>query len=261
MRAIVLALAFVSSMVTGQEANPHSDAHKRNSTAKSADAPDTAGRTIIVVNQPAPQGQENSHPAKSPSYLRRLFSAENLPNIALVIAAAITALYVARQARETAKATSAVERNTRAFIEGQRPIISCNPHGHPLQDLTGTVPRMRLALSNHGPASAFHCRHESWIEYIPHEVGEGFAFDRTFTFSDAASHFVSDNPFSLYPDHDPVIINIPAGRDLSYAEKLAIQRGQLLVCVRLLLTFDDAFHPNRFSDFGFWVMYEGMGSL
>jgi hypothetical protein len=43
-----------------------------------------------------------------PSYFRRLFGPENLPNFALFVVAAITACYVARQAKETAKATQAM---------------------------------------------------------------------------------------------------------------------------------------------------------
>jgi len=165
------------------------------------------------------------------------------------------------QAIATANSARSMVKYTHAFIESQRPIIVCDPHEHPFQDLASAVPRMRLALSNHGSTTAFHCAHESWIEFIPHETGEGFEFDRNFTFSASASHFTSENPFSLYPDHKPVIINIPAGKDLSEAEKLAIRRGKLLVCVRLRLTFSDTFNPKRFSDFGFWVMYEGMGYL
>jgi uncharacterized membrane protein YidH (DUF202 family) len=38
-----------------------------------------------VADQRAPQGQENEHATKPPSYFSRLFVPENLPNIALVL--------------------------------------------------------------------------------------------------------------------------------------------------------------------------------
>jgi hypothetical protein len=93
-----------------------------------------AGRTVIVVNQQPPEGKDADHAQKPPSYLSRLFGPENLPNIALVIVATLTALFIASQARETARATQAVRdslphqeqaaraalRNAEALINAER---------------------------------------------------------------------------------------------------------------------------------------------
>src|ERR1700692_2329333 len=105
---VVAVLVGLAVMANGQEAKPHSDAHKRSSAGKVADAPDTVDQKVIVVNQQAPQGQVNNHASKSPSYLHELLLPQNIPNIALVILAGITAFYVARQTRATAQATQAM---------------------------------------------------------------------------------------------------------------------------------------------------------
>jgi hypothetical protein len=85
MRWLILAVIGAALMVHGQEPKPHSNADKGNSTAESKNATDTAGQTVIVVNQQTPQRQENNHSEKPPNYLSRLFSPENLPNVALVV--------------------------------------------------------------------------------------------------------------------------------------------------------------------------------
>jgi len=72
-------------MVNGQESKPHSNADKEHAPSKRNDATDATSQTIFVINQQTPQRQENSHSAKSPSYLCRLFSPENIPNLALVL--------------------------------------------------------------------------------------------------------------------------------------------------------------------------------
>jgi hypothetical protein len=63
MKWMILAVIGAVLMLNGQEAKPHSDAGKRNSAAKGTDATDAAGQTVIVVNQQAPQRQENDHPS------------------------------------------------------------------------------------------------------------------------------------------------------------------------------------------------------
>jgi hypothetical protein len=85
MKWLVVTVIGATLMAHGQEAKPHGDAHKRNTSTESKKATDATSQTVIVVNQQQPNGEQNSHPAKLPSYLSRLFSPENLPNIALVI--------------------------------------------------------------------------------------------------------------------------------------------------------------------------------
>ncbi len=183
-------------------------------------------------------------------------------NWVLVVVGAVTGIAVWRQANESAKATRAMERSTSAFVISQQPIVNCEPIGHPLSDLTESVPRMRLGISNKGLTTAFNCQHETWIEFVPHAVGSDYDFVDTFTFSESATREVSPDCISLYPNTDPIVVNIPAGKPLSADDKAAIKRAQLLVCVRLRLTFSDSFSVGpRFSDFAFLVLYGGMRFL
>ncbi len=85
MRVLVLALAFVSVVVNGQESKPHSDTYKRHAATERTGTPDTAGQTVIVVNQQAPQGQENNHPSQRPSHLHEYLLPANVLTLALVL--------------------------------------------------------------------------------------------------------------------------------------------------------------------------------
>lgn len=121
MKYIVVLVALCASLVVnGEKPQSHPNQNKQEPDRTAQSASDALGGTITVVNQQAPQGQANSHPAKSPSYLDRLFSPENIPNIALVIVGAITAYYIAKQARETKLATQAMQRSTRLQEVGLR---------------------------------------------------------------------------------------------------------------------------------------------
>jgi len=113
MKWLVIAIVGTTLMVYGQEPKPHSNADKRHSTTESKDATNAAGQTVIVVNQQASQGQENDHPAKPPSYLSRLLSPENLPNIGLLVAA-IAAFWVAIRTLNHMRESS--ERQLRAYV-------------------------------------------------------------------------------------------------------------------------------------------------
>jgi hypothetical protein len=85
MRFAVLALLSASLMVNGQEAMPRGNANKRESTTKDKDASIPVGQTVVVVDQRAPQRQEDTHSNQPPSYLRELLAAQNLPNVVLVV--------------------------------------------------------------------------------------------------------------------------------------------------------------------------------
>ncbi|MGA8215602.1 MAG: hypothetical protein WB799_18535 [Candidatus Sulfotelmatobacter sp.] len=256
MKPLAFAIILVATMINGQEAKPHSDADRRNSAATSADAtPHTAGQTVVVVNQQPSQGQENNHSSKPPSYLHELLLPQNLPNLALVIVAAITAGFVCWQARETAKATKAMVGNTAAFIESQRPILAIKPSGNPFADLMDRDnPRVQLALMNRGQTTAYECIYESWIELlpVPHPVMD---------FTPNADHRSIAERFSLPPNHEPLIINIPFTHGLSDADRADVGNARRTAYVRLRVTFRDAFTPSRYADFGYWVMYRGLGIL
>src|SRR2546426_11076946 len=102
-----------AAMVNGEESKPQRDAHGGKTTNTTERPEDAAGRTVIVVNQPASQGQEDGHSSKPPSYLRELLSPQNAPTVALVIVGIIgigTAIWTVRViARQTKAAEDAAE--------------------------------------------------------------------------------------------------------------------------------------------------------
>jgi hypothetical protein len=251
----ILAVIGTALMVNGQESKPHGEAHKENSATEHKDATDTTGRAVVVVNQQASQGKESNHGSKSPSYLHELLLPQNLPNIALVIVASITAVFICWQARETARATEAMVRNTAAFIESQRPILATRPSGNPFADVMDRDnPRVQLALMNRGPTTAYECIYESWIELlpVPHPVAD---------FTPNADHRDVAERFSLPPNHEPLVVNIPFTNGLSDADRADVGNARRTAYVRLRVTFRDAFTPDRYADFGYWVMYRGLGIL
>jgi hypothetical protein len=178
----------------------------------------------------------------------------------------LTLLAIAWQSIETRAAAITTAQNTAAFILSQRPIIACDPHQgiNAINDMT-TNGRMRLELVNRGQTKAFHCLQEVWIEFVPRIANTDFSVMDDFEFTENAIRFTPLHQFSLYPNHTPLVINVPAGRDLSEADKIAIRQARLLICVRLLVRYRDNFlprdAPDRFSAFGFWVMLEGLGNL
>ncbi len=72
---------------------------------------------------------------------------------------------------------------------------------------------------------------------------------------------MSENPYSMYPNHDPIILNIPIRNGLSEAQLKDLRELKLYACVRVRVAFRDAFTPTRYSNFGVYVMHEGMGWL
>src|SRR5580700_270124 len=96
---VLVAVALATLAVYGEE--PQRKAAPDKEKASAIQQTDSgAGRTVILVNQPAPGGEQGDHAQKSPSYLSRLFSPENIPNIALVFVAGVTALFILYQSGE-----------------------------------------------------------------------------------------------------------------------------------------------------------------
>ena len=246
---------FITALFALTINSPKSPAN--NGTSARQPGPNIRPQTIQVVNN-SDSAAKTDRPQNEPS---QWYAS---PERQLVVVGFLTLLAIWYQARETAKATKAMERNTAAFIESQKPIIAADGSGNPLREIAASpVPRMKIDLHNKGTTTAYDCIQETWIELVPHKIeADGFTFNSdTFTFSEAAEHHISQSPFALYPNHDPVMINIPIPGGLSEAQRLAIRRAQLLVCIRIRVTFRDAFTPTRYADFGFWVMYEGLGYL
>jgi hypothetical protein len=78
-------IVLAASVVYGEKPKPQSSAHTQSSADAKEEPSGPTGPSVVVVNQNATQREEENNPKKSPHYLTRLFSPENLPNIALVI--------------------------------------------------------------------------------------------------------------------------------------------------------------------------------
>ena len=233
------------------------DARKNQRDTKQVDVP-----APPVTNNQATSYYEQPH-ENGPQRWRRLVT---WPEGITAWAIMLTLGAIVWQAWETRKAAKTMAQNTAAFILSQRPIIACDPHEgiHPIADMVANG-RMRLDLVNRGQTQAFHCLQEVWIEFVPRAADTDFSVMDSFEFTENAIRSTPPHQFSLYPNHTPLVINVPAGRALSESDKIAMRNARLLICVRLLVRYRDEFlpsnAPDRFSDFGFWVMYEGLGNL
>jgi hypothetical protein len=108
MKYLTLIVVFTALVVHGEEPKTKSSKNTDKSANAAGQASSATAPSILVVHQEATSGEQDSHAKKPESYLCTLLSAQNLPNIALVIVTAITAWYIAKQAKETANATKAM---------------------------------------------------------------------------------------------------------------------------------------------------------
>lgn len=84
MKIALVAIVLAAFVVHGEKPKPQSNAPTQSSTNAKQETSSPTSPSVVVVNQNAKRESEN-HPDKSPHYLMRLFSPENVPNIALVI--------------------------------------------------------------------------------------------------------------------------------------------------------------------------------
>jgi hypothetical protein len=131
MRWVVFAVLDAVLMVNGQESKPHGNTHKRNSATESKDAPNTAGQTVVIVNQQTPQRQNYGHTSQSPSYFHELLLPQNIPTDALVIVgiagiviAICTLKKIGKQVDEMGRATGVMQRQVDAQNESLRARIT-----------------------------------------------------------------------------------------------------------------------------------------
>jgi hypothetical protein len=237
------------------KASGNQQAAKDSTTHPASTQPSLAG--------PSPKPEQNGSDSKTekPTFCEQL-AAPVIANWPL-IAVAIWGILVARQtlnaikwqAEETAKATKTMEKNTAAFIESQRPILATYPNGNPFIDLMNEkTPRVQLALANKGPTTAYECVYESWIEMLPIPPP-------VMDFTDKADHVKVAERFSLAPNADPIVINIPFRNGLTADDRRDLGQARRSAYIRLRVTFRDAFSPERYADFGYWVMNKGLGIL
>ncbi len=104
-------------------------------------------------------------------------------------------------ARYALRTLRVIEKQTAALIESQRPKIAVTAHDDPFQMLCGPSPhRVEIDLDNKGLGVARNLTYETWIELLPLPFVD---------FTSGADHFASTDPMVLYPNHEPLTINIP----------------------------------------------------
>lgn len=161
--------------------------------------------------------------------------------------AATTSAGAAVKSAEAAKASSDT------LTLSQRPQVAASPHGDsPKECLDSVSPRVQLALHNIGLTTAYDCTWESWIEILP------FPF---MDFTQAAEYTKKTDRFSLYPKHDPVVINIPIRTRVTEQQREAVRKAKLRVCFRVCVNYRDTFGSDRYANFGFAVEATGLGFL
>jgi hypothetical protein len=167
-------------------------------------------------------------------------------NTILVLATCIIAIFAVMQAR-------AANLNAQVLMQGQRPYIAAEAHGNPTNDLADrTAPRVQISLMNKGLTVAYDFVYESWIELLPTTTND---------FTPAADHFKSSEPLAMYPNHGPLVINIPITSGLTDAQLSDLRHLRLYACVRIRVTYRDSFTQGRYANFGFYVLANGLGFL
>jgi hypothetical protein len=159
------------------------------------------------------------------------------------------------QAEETAKATQAMRDNVAVFVKTQGPQVAAKGSGNHVRDLADAAePRVNVALVNLGTTTAYECTYETWIELLP------FPF---VDFTSAADYAAITEKFAMYPNHEPVVLNIPIRKGLTKEEREDMFHLRKFMCFRVRVVYRDVFSktPERYADFGFYALKQGFGFL
>jgi hypothetical protein len=240
--AIIGALILV---VQAEAKTSQSTGHEDATEYATSNPPSSPSGTIAVINQGNSYDEHCGAKNKPKDYLRRVFAPENLPNLLLfavgtagVIVGVCTLLQIGRQ--------------TDALIRGQSPYLAAHPRGHPPTMLLREN-RLEFEVLNKGLTPAYDVRYESWLDIVPPPFSD---------FSLLADHYKEEVPTVLYPNHDPMIINMPYRRGIAESEKTKLRDLQLRAYIRIRVTYRDAFNPHvRYAEFGYELLGNGLGFL
>ena len=164
MKPKILLLVFAGlvlvHVINGQEKSTQPARHKDRTSEPSQPPPETSPQAVNVINQQTAATQENRAQEYPKSYLSRLFSPENIPNIGLLLAGivgiivAIRTLYILRaQTAATRQAAEAAIAANEAAISKDRARLQIIAGGVSLQ--TGQTIGITYYLNNIGPTTAF----------------------------------------------------------------------------------------------------------
>jgi hypothetical protein len=243
--AFVMLLTFALQTAPSRQAlskgnDPHSADHQNSSEGKQQPPqsvrPDPASR----------QQQGVKEDSKAQKDDRTLLWAGIIVNTVLAVATIVLAIFAIVQA-------AAAKASAQVLLESQRPHVAADAKGSPTKDLSDQAsPRVQIALVNRGATTAYDCIYESWIELL------AFPFN---DFTASADYFKAADRFALYPNHAPVVINIPIRKGLTGAQLSDLKQLRLYACIRIRIAYRDAFSPGRYANFGFYVLHDGLGFL
>jgi hypothetical protein len=249
-RSLTILFVAVLPIYGQQESSKPTPQENRPQNAKKPDAKQGSAQpnAAAVINQTTTNTEHESSKSNSKSYLSRLFSPENLPNIGLFFAG-LLGIWVAT------RTLKAIESQTSVLSESQRPRLVAEAGEHPAKTLfeDPETPRVVLEVINKGPMPATGYIYESWIEVLPDTSGD---------FTVHADHHRSEVISVMYPSA-PRKFNIPLREGISDQDWPLVRKLKKHVCVRLYVEWADPFIPNRrcYADFGFHVLPDGMGFL
>jgi hypothetical protein len=146
----------------------------------------------------------------------------------------------------------AIEWQTKVLVESQRPKLTASALADPSKTLADIAARrVLLGLENKGMTPAYDLVYETWIEILP------FPFE---DFTPSATYFKCPHSMVLYPDSQPMALNVPIQREVGAEEMHAVLELHLYVCIRIHVTYKDAFGPRE-ANFGYYAMKNGLGIL
>jgi hypothetical protein len=241
-------LAMAVCIFVFQSTTHQPSAHPQTKKSDSNPVPIQSGASAPQPAQPIQSNQERTGKELSniPKDDRALLWAGVAVNVVLALATIVLAIFAVVQAQAT-------KRSVEVLVEGQRPRLAVEPHGLPTKDLADRLaPRVQLSLANRGLTTAYDCLYESWIELLP------FPFN---DFSPSADHFKATDRLAIYPNHSAVILNIPISQGLTDGQLSDLKQMRCYACIRIRVTYRDAFNTNRYANFGLYVLHNGLGFL
>jgi hypothetical protein len=200
-----------------------------------------------VVNQAAPYAQNDRTTNESKSYFSRLFSPENLPNIALVvvgIGGIITAICTLRliktQTIDTGIAANAALLNAQAVINTERPWLVVSVHSDPYL-ANGFF--FRITNKGRTPANVVSAYREQKIVDLPDRLRIPPEYSSPM-YSPEDNLIVADGKWEDRPSFNPeAVISNPAGA------REAFENAAQFLCFYGQVTYRDSF-GQRSGDSG-----------
>jgi hypothetical protein len=230
---------FLLVLLIGNYGNDQSNKNTAYSEYKKNSAFQPTALSHIVAANPAQKNSEQNETAPS----------RNSPPLSRyeLISLLLTAAYVG--------VSIAMWRAIKYQVKmSHRPQLAAISTGEPVAELLDPKePRIKIAVKNVGGTAAYDVRYSTWIELL------NFPF---VDFSPRADHVQHMEPAAIYPNHKPLVINIPIRAGFTPNERADILQNRRYVCIRVHVTYKDSFSwRRRHANFGFYMMAQGLGFL